>query len=1300
MGGIVKAIGGVVSGVVGAVGSIFSGVIGAVGKVVSSVINFVLSPFLGLFGLGQPSMPDVATPQTLSGVLVQREGSDVNVPVVYGFRKIGGTVVFCETGSTTNKYLWVAYTFAEGPVEGLYALWIDDTQVPAVNIPNLNTGIVTTVTGKTTDPKTGVTADCKFNGLVQLQFWCGLGDFVDPTTYGVGGKIKAGIFNGSPSFTNDMYFNGLVTVFARYEWPTTGTNPFSGSIPKLQISLMGRRVTSLVSGSPETINYGSNDYTERYSTNPAEILLDYLRNPAYGKGLKNNEIDWSSFKTAAAKCNTEVEYANGIKGPILTLNMVVPTTDTIFNNCKKMLSNFRAYLPYSQGKYRLLIEDAGNPTDILSGSATISQTFTKDDIQGDITYTGIERNSKYNLVKVNYTDPDQQWSTQTVYYPEDDAARQALKAKDGGRENTYDITAEGLTNPSMAKDMARLALYKSRYQDSITLVVSSKAMELEPGDNVYVQANILRFGTDPNAGAIPWRVISMKLNNDMTYSLGLIRNPDIIYPYTRYNEIDYAFATYIPKGADRYYPLEPIGTPIGYHPPGRRTDAPNPPDDGTKLTVTPPTDPTGGGGGGVGGTGSVPNQPGGNNPPGYYGGAPLSGTDLIKITQVSFVQSTPTSSYATLTFTQPATPGYGSTVLFWKRNSSIDTNYQSKEIVTRPGAGQIITATIGPLVANTPYVVKSLVKYINNFTSTVTEDAYFTALTSGSTIDINNTNTTTIDSGWRLPITPVLNDQDAQIKIIVGAVTTPSNPRVMQIIFTQKGANTYVSALHVFYKLHSASYWKEYIYKLPNAYVPGDTCSFLLTGLGATNYPTPPTGTSQFYDFRFRFEYIDNQVSLNEYAVDNARVEYNGTSYVFNSFATPPTASDVVALGNQAVINHPLESQNPISAGNPKDMTVGLIRVKTTGVTSTVGNVSFYFNPPDASNLANWLGVKIYYRQILAGTNPAFASSLMSPAGKDPFSSAYLANLAGLNFTYGYQFVIVPVVIDTGGARVDATNCWIGSGNLSGDTSNTIYPTDGNWFSSLAFSQTTTATALGQLQTTFPGTNPVANVLSFKKYQLIANVKTSNAWYYQLKFQVPSAFTSSDTVYIYRRSQANYSFDSRVYALYYGIGRWERITVTTTSNSSYDAGTNTFTVNLRGTSTWSEFNPSFGINGNTTLLRPITAGIPGGGVEFTSYESTGLVYDEFIIVLKMAGTESTKLIALPPATAAFDRDYDLIGSILPNIRLQSEYNNLTAGYQRNLTDYRSAPATGSMYIQLVGGGVSAITVPSLSPGVQ
>jgi hypothetical protein len=543
MSGIVRAIKKVVKGVVKAV----KGVVKAVVKVVSSVVSFVTQPFLGLFG-GYDAPDAQAEADRQQGVQLTRQGSETAIPVVYGYRKVGGAITFAETGSTNNQYLWVAYVLSEGTIEGLREMFIDDNQLPETIIRQLNNG-------QTVDITTG-----KYAGRVQLQFSHGIYNS-DPSVSNLG---TWSICSDAPSWKNSMVYNGMAVVFARYYWKKIETNedseanPFSGSIPDVKACILGKKVAALT-GTPQNYTYAN--APTRYSTNPAECILDYLRNPRYGKGLVNDDIDWASWQATSTKFNTVVEYVSGISGPIHTFNFVVNTGNTIFNNIKTMLPNCRAYMPYIQGKFKLRVEDAGNDTDITSGVATIVATFDKDNIVGDITYGAVEAGSKYNQVSVTYVNPDNKWSNDTVVYPETEAERQTYIDKDGGRVNKLDATFGALTNYAIAKDMAKLIFNKSRFQESAALTVTSQGLELEVGDNIRIQSHMLNFGTTP------WRIVSIKYNNDMSVALACVRNPDSIYPHTRVGEEDIVLPTYTPKGASIIYPEFDTTIPIGLVPP-------------------------------------------------------------------------------------------------------------------------------------------------------------------------------------------------------------------------------------------------------------------------------------------------------------------------------------------------------------------------------------------------------------------------------------------------------------------------------------------------------------------------------------------------------------------------------------------------------------------------------------------------------------------------------------------------------------------------------------------------------------
>ena len=536
-----------VKSVVKAVTKVVKTVVKAVVDVASSIVNFVTQPFAGLFGTPDIPSADQAAAQE-QGVLVQKQGSNLNIPVIYGYRKAGGIVTYAETGSADNKYLWVAYVLGEGPIEGLKEVFIDDYQIPEEYIPLLNNGQNVNITKG------------KYKNRCRMQLSHGK-YFATPSDSTVG---TWSLMSDAPSWKDSMVYNGLAVLFCRWEWKKIETqedseeNPFSGQIPEVQASLLGRKIASLTISNPDSYTYAN--APERYSTNPAEILLDYLRNPRYGKGLVNDDIDWDSWKIAATKCNTEVEFIAGTRGKILQINPVVNTQQTLFQNTKFLLAQFRGYMPYVQGKYKLKIEDAGNDSDITSGAATIVQTFTKDDIIGNVTFTGIDKSAKYNAVSVQFVNPDNKWSMDSVVYPETDSERATYIAQDNGRENKYDVTFGAITNYAIAKDMAKLIFNKSRNQESVSLTVTSKALELEVGDSIRIQSQMLDFNTDP------FRVVSIRYNNDMSVTLGCVRNPDTIYPHAKHGEEDIVIPPYIPKGATIFYPAVQ-DTPVGLVPP-------------------------------------------------------------------------------------------------------------------------------------------------------------------------------------------------------------------------------------------------------------------------------------------------------------------------------------------------------------------------------------------------------------------------------------------------------------------------------------------------------------------------------------------------------------------------------------------------------------------------------------------------------------------------------------------------------------------------------------------------------------
>lgn len=1089
MSGAVKAVTNVVKSVVKAVVNVVKAVV----NVVADVISFVAQPFMGLLG-GMPDIPSAqAEAERQQGVLVQRTGSVVNIPVVYGYRKVGGAVTFAETGSTNNQYLWVAYVFSEGPCEGLREIFIDDNQLPETIVASLNAG-------QTVDITTG-----KYANRVKLQFYHGA-YYSNPSSSPIG---TSSICKDAPSWKSSMTYNGLCVLFARFEWKEVKTqedadnNPFGGNIPELQVTLLGRKVSSLTITDPSSQSYGTG---ERYSTNPAEILLDYMRNPRYGKGLTNADIDWTSWKKAAQKCNQTVTYVtSGIQGPILTCNYVLDTGQSIFANTKNLLMGFRAYMPYVQGKYKLKIEDAGNDDDILSGVATIVLTavadpYAKDqytgnvaDIVGDITYTGIERSSKYNQVSITYVDPDKKWANEQVVFPEDEASRQVYIAEDGGRENKLDATFPTLTNYAIAKDMARLLFNKSRFQETCSLTITAEGLELEPGDNIRIQARKLNFGTTP------WRVVSIKYNSNMTVDLGCVRNPDNIYPHARFNEEDIVVPVYVPKGSTIYYPSVIQSVPVGLVPP-KNGVIPVPPEEIEDPIVTPPptdpgnpedpTDETPGGGN--------PDTPPINTPPPAPPVEPQPLDAVIDVTNVSYTYEDGVY-YATLEFKQPVA-NYAGLVLYYKRNISTEQYYRSQDDSTVPGLNNTARVRLGP-ITNSPYQVVATVKYSTGERST--KSVRFYIQPTGGAANPSETITETGSLDIRV-VEPGEFRRDTNITVVAFQPVTeevsgqpgvykPVDPRQAYITVKQELSepeNWDIVGMKIYYKPSSDTYWYEKDITFDSSYFPGKQTQqpgnvyghrFLFDGEGLGNIDWPYTdnspgvigaGTTDDFDFIFQWKFSDGTTGTRQTRYTRVNVETD----LFGEFGTPASPRNIWygvsgVKEDKGSFNFTTRDMAPPGAiAEAINTKFGLVQWNRGGRSGDVGaftwSISGTFYMPDASNRSTWRGARIYWRSYQPGSNPEAVSwtsrkvtesTSYYPAGQINYRPDFQIPDNQL-----FEIVVVPLVY-SGGNIVESNYSVYGFGKLFSDTSN------GTWTSQQIKTESLeTWKALGQIKTSIP----------------------------------------------------------------------------------------------------------------------------------------------------------------------------------------------------------------------------------------
>ena len=386
------------------------------------------------------------------GVLVNKESNIEQIPVIYGERRVGGVRVFVSTDGTTssgaytwksgydadteayaefensptNEYLYVALVLAEGEVESITELLIDDVPV----------------------------TDAKFSGLIDYDVYLGSDAQTMPTT-----ALLRGV---NEFWTADHRLRGVAFLGLRFKWDEEA---FAG-VPDVTALVKGKKL------------YDPRTTTTAWSDNPALCIRDYLTNTRYGKGLATSAVDDTAIGVAATACDESVtEYSGGVTGKLFTCNTVLDTSKTLFDNINILLLGCRGFLPYSQGEYRLKID----------GSSASQFAFTTDHIIGGISIQGESKSDKYNRVTVKFPNPDANWQPDTAIWPAAGSTEEtAYLAADGGILLQEEIELDTITSYYQARDLARVLLLRSRNGITCGLKVTSEALQLEIADVITV----------------------------------------------------------------------------------------------------------------------------------------------------------------------------------------------------------------------------------------------------------------------------------------------------------------------------------------------------------------------------------------------------------------------------------------------------------------------------------------------------------------------------------------------------------------------------------------------------------------------------------------------------------------------------------------------------------------------------------------------------------------------------------------------------------------------------------------------
>jgi hypothetical protein len=509
----------------GSIGNIFSsatkaisGVFKGVSKIVSSVIGWIVPKPIQPAGYGGSQY------EGAKGILLNKDSNNASIPVVYGQRQVGISRVFIESSGTDNNYLYIAGVLCEGGgngIESIDSIYIDDKLVTWSG--SLTDGTVRTVNSSDTNYyKDGAS-------LISVQSF-----------YGLDNQSVSSLLDESTNWDSNYKLSGVAYVAFKFTW---NQDAFS-SLPDVKVTLKGKkiydpRLDSTKGGSGSHREDTTSTWT--YSDNSALILLDYLRNARYGKGLPNSafETNYDSFKTSANTCETQVTpYTSASTIDLFTTNGVIDTSQKVLDNVKDLLAPMRALFTYTQGKYKVIVEGTGSSQLLL----------TTDNIIGGIKIYGEKKNNKYNRVIGTFPNPTKNWQDDTISFPPADDSSlpvgdqyATLLAEDNGTPLEGLFEFRNVTNPYQAEELCEIILRRSRNALGVELTCTSEALNLSIGDIVTLTYSTGGFS------AKPFRVMGLAINTDSTVDLQLSEHQDSFYSWASKNQAPTIADTTLPN---------------------------------------------------------------------------------------------------------------------------------------------------------------------------------------------------------------------------------------------------------------------------------------------------------------------------------------------------------------------------------------------------------------------------------------------------------------------------------------------------------------------------------------------------------------------------------------------------------------------------------------------------------------------------------------------------------------------------------------------------------------------------------
>ena len=247
-------------------------------------------------------------------ILATKNADGGKIPVIYGARRVGSTLLYMDTDSGNSKELFVVYALSVGEIESID---LETIEINGVSIKDSKVFRQGYYAGYDSIAS-GAGSLCTASQIGDVQESNAGGSGTDPTKryrmvfnahLGADDQTADPMLVASISkWTSAHRLRGIAYIAASFEYDTRGM--FS-SVPELTVVVKGKklydpRLDGSISGGSGSHRIDDSS-TFEWSDNAALALLDYISNDEYGKGLSASLINLQSFQTAANTAETLVD---------------------------------------------------------------------------------------------------------------------------------------------------------------------------------------------------------------------------------------------------------------------------------------------------------------------------------------------------------------------------------------------------------------------------------------------------------------------------------------------------------------------------------------------------------------------------------------------------------------------------------------------------------------------------------------------------------------------------------------------------------------------------------------------------------------------------------------------------------------------------------------------------------------------------------------------------------------------------------------------------------------------------------